>query len=50
MVLNKEISLDLRVKICTLREEGFSHSAIAEKVGVSKTGVSYTLNRFKNNR
>ena len=47
MVLKEELSVDLRVKICTLHVEGFSYGVIAEKMGVSKSGVKRTVDRFK---
>lgn len=40
-----EISIEIRHKIVTLRDEGFSHREIAEKLKLSKGGVQYTLRR-----
>ncbi|XP_043474475.1 uncharacterized protein LOC122506399 [Leptopilina heterotoma] len=41
-----EITQDMRIKICALRDEGFPFSAIANKFNISKNGVKYTIDRF----
>lgn len=45
MTHKKQISIEKRSAICTLRNEGYSMSQIAQKVGVSKKGVYTTLDR-----
>ena len=46
MVKQKELSLEQRSAITTLRNEGNSHKVIAVKLSVSKSAVSKTISRF----
>lgn len=45
MAKRKQITLEQRIAICTLREEGYSERQIAERLGISCKGVHYTLAR-----
>lgn len=45
MTHKKQISIEKRSAICTLRNEGYSMSQIVQKVGVSKKGVYTNLDR-----
>ncbi|XP_008558725.3 transposable element Tcb1 transposase [Microplitis demolitor] len=45
MAKRKQITLEQRSAICTLREEGYSERQIAERLGISCKGVHYTLVR-----
>lgn len=47
MAKRKQITLEQRSAICTLREEGYSERQIAKKLGISCKGVHYTLARKK---
>lgn len=46
MAKTKEISTEKRAQIVILHETGRSHREIARIIGVSKTGVATTLNRY----
>ena len=43
----RELSFEQRVRIVLLDEEGVSERKIAKRMKISKTGVHYTIKRFK---
>ena len=46
MVAKSEINLFNRVKILTLKEEGFSQREISRKLQVSKSGVQKIMKKY----
>lgn len=45
MTKKKQLSIEQRAKIDILAQEGYSQRAIAKKLGISKSGVQYSLQR-----